>query len=226
MELSQIIQLTEDTFRSNNNPDKAAGMKAYMKGQFEFSGIGAPERRILSKIIFDAVKHLNTKDFRKWAEHCWLLPEREFQYLVQDAIDKRKKKLTTSDLNFIEKLILTKSWWDTVDYLAADVIGSILADEHELQGEKTNQWMKSGNMWLERTAILFQLKYGRKTDSELLFSCIAQLKESKEFFIRKAAGWGLRQYSKTDPASVIAFVEAFPSLSALTKKEALRLIKS
>lgn len=226
MNVSQIIQLTETTLRSRTNPDKAEGMKAYMKGQFEFLGIGATERRILSKIIIDAVRQLDANDFRKWAEHCWFLPEREFQYLVQDAISKIRKKLTLKDLDFIEKLILTKSWWDTVDYLAADAAGSVLADNPELQKEKTNQWMQSGNMWLQRTAILFQLKYGSKTDRELLFSTIAQLKESKEFFIRKAAGWALRQYSKTDPASVIAFVEAFPSLSALTKKEALRLIKS
>lgn len=222
---NQIIRLTEDAMESHADAAKAKGMKAYMKHQFDFLGISAPLRRELSKEIFTTLKSIDAIGFWQWAKYCWQLPQREYQYLVQDTLGKRKKLLNLNDMPDIENLILTKSWWDTVDYLAADIIGSILLKNPEHQHRFAQKWIQSGNMWLQRTAILFQLKYNTRTDSDLLFDCITKLKDSKEFFIRKAAGWALRQYSKTDSEAVRDFVEKNPSLSGLTKREAMRLIK-
>ena len=123
-----------------------------------------------------------------------------------------------------EELITTKSWWDTVDGLAANQVGEHFQRYPELRGKCTKRWMASGNIWLQRTCLIFQLRYKKQTDFELMKSFIIPLAGSKEFFIRKAIGWALRQYSKFEPARVIDFVESQP-MSHLSKKEALKLIK-
>jgi len=111
-----------------------------------------------------------------------------------------------------------------VDGLAGWLIGDLFKRHPGLILPTTRDWMDSGNIWLQRSCLLFQLKYKRDTDLDLLFGFIATLSDHKSFWIRKAIGWILREYSKTDPSTVQKFVDAHPGLSGLSKREALKVI--
>jgi 3-methyladenine DNA glycosylase AlkD len=215
--LSQQIHLV---LSENGNPEKAHAMQAYMKNLFPFFGISSPQRKDLATVLSQSFK-INSLD-KNLMNDLWRKNEREHQYLAMDFMKKYKKQLLPADIDWIESLIIQKSWWDTVDFLATHLVGYIVSQQPSLIETHINHWSTDKNMWLNRTAILFQLKYKEKTDFELLKRYILQHLESKEFFINKASGWALREYAKTNPADVIHFVETQPKLSGLTKREALK----
>lgn len=217
---SQNIFHIKALLNTHQNPQKSVGMEAYMKHLFPFLGISSPERVEISKEIASKFQ-INSLD-RDMISALWLENEREYQYLAMDYLKKYKKQLLPSDIEWVHSLIIQKSWWDTVDFLAAHIIGHLVLLQPSLIKSHIDKWSTDKNMWLNRTAILFQLKYKEKTDFELLKRYILQHLESKEFFINKASGWALREYAKTNPAAVIHFVETQPKLSGLTKREALK----
>src|SRR5699024_9475553 len=111
---------------------------------------------------------------------------------------KNKKLLKECHITLIEHIITTKSWWDTVDAIATHLVGELFAKYPHLITEKGDNWLRLENIWLQRSMILFQLKYKEKTNEDLLYSIIKQLKHIDEFFIQKAIGWSLREHSKTN----------------------------
>jgi 3-methyladenine DNA glycosylase AlkD len=125
-------------------------------------------------------------------------------------------------LELLQELITSKSWWDTVDPLASSFVGTLASRYPELIPQ-IDQWAADANMWLRRTAILFQLKFKENTDEERLYTNIQFNAERKEFFIQKAMGWALREYSKTNPESVRVFIER-NSLPKLTIREGSKYI--
>lgn len=149
------------------------------------------------------------------------MPEREFQNVALDMLERRVKKLDKSYIGLFETLITTKPWWDTIDPIASKLIGSFMLKYPELIEDYPEKWIASGDMWLQRTAILFQLKYKAKTNVPLLFRYIDNCSESREFFIQKAIGWALREYAKTDAAAVRRFVQE-RRLAPLSRREALK----
>ncbi len=195
-----------NSFYESSNPDKAVSMKTYMKNQFEFLGIQTPERTRLSKEFMKSIPKSENIDW-VFVEKCWELPEREFQYLALDYLIKSKGLLKADDILRVREMITTKSWWDTVDLLASHLVGGICLMYPEQIMEHVLSWSQSENLWLRRTAILFQLKYKEKTDTVLLAEIIGYNQECEEFFIAKAIGWMLREYSKTDPDWVSDFIE-------------------
>ncbi|MFQ5602944.1 MAG: DNA alkylation repair protein [bacterium] len=211
-------------FEAQANPAKAVDMKKYMKDQFEFYGIQKPERQKITQAFFEKYGLPETAQLEKIVRELWELPQREYQYFCQGMLEKLKKQMTVSELKLHEYMIVTKSWWDTVDLTAVKLVGWYFQKFPAAVAEKAHEWIESDNFWLQRTALLFQLQYKDKTDLELLFSLIKRRADSKEFFIRKAIGWVLREYSKTDPEAVKNFVGE-NELSPLSKREALRLIK-
>jgi 3-methyladenine DNA glycosylase AlkD len=139
-------------------------------------------------------------------------------------LGRKLKTLSIEDLEFLEKLITEKSWWDSVDSIAPTIVGTIVKRDR-LNGEKVMiQWSESGNMWLNRAAILHQLKYKNDTNEKILTEIILKHVNSKEFFIQKAIGWVLREYAKTNPVFVQQFVAAH-ELKPLSKREALKHLK-
>lgn len=204
---------------------KAVGMKAYMKHQFEFLGISGPERKALVKAFKSGKKLFPDVKFWGFIDQLWQSPFREHQYIAIDVMTPLAKKMDCSHLPILESLILNKSWWDTVDGLAPNIVGEIFKKDHECRNQFVYKWMDSTNIWLQRSSIIFQLRYKKETDWDLLCQTILKNDTSKEFFVRKAQGWALRDFSSIDPHAVINFVEANPQLSGLTKKEALRKIR-
>ncbi len=208
----------------NADQDNAHKMKKYMKNHFEFLGIRSPELKALTKQFIQEYGLPEKEIFKQTIDELWRLPEREFQYAALTLLNKKKKELSKEDIPFLEKLVTMKSWWDTIDSISPNLFGSVFNENPELIKKYTKKWVSSDNIWLQRSAILFQLKYKEKTDTAVLFDCITALADSKEFFVRKAIGWALREYSKTDAETVIQFVKAH-NLSPLSEREALKVLK-
>ncbi len=205
-------------------PEKAPAMQAYMKNKFSFYGVPSPLRKdILWQFKAQYVLENNIQ-FWKLIELLWQDEHRECQYFASDLLTGIVTKLKMDDVAELEKLILEKSWWDTVDALAASIIGPVLLKHPDCLKQKTLVWSGSGNIWLIRTSIIVQLKFGLNTDWELLQHLILNHADAKEFFICKAQGWALRQYARLRPVEIQAFVKRHPELSVLTKREALRRI--
>ncbi|TNE73438.1 DNA alkylation repair protein [bacterium] len=224
MSIHEIILFIETQFEANRNDEDALFMANYMKGKFPFYGIkSAPRRDIIKQAISSHKKFVLENRF-ELAFACMDKPEREWHQAAVDIVLHFKKLNTASDLVHLERLVLTHSWWDTVDMLAINIIGLILFHEPNAVLEWISRWRNHESMWLNRTAIIFQLKFKEKLDTDLLADLIAQHSGSKEFFIQKAIGWILREYSKTNPVWVRQFVESHP-LKPLSAREALRLMK-
>ena len=212
-------------FKNNANPTNAEPMAKYMKNLFPYLGIKTPERREITKKFFKEKGLPEISDLEEIIRDLWELPEREFQYFAIGLMVKLKEKVDKDIIKLYEYLTATKSWWDSVDGIATWLVGSLFRRFPEMIKPYTEKWMKSNNMWLQRTAILFQLGYKDKTDVKLLFKNIKKCMDSKEFFIQKAIGWALREYSKTDAQAVINFVEN-NELAPLSKREALKWLKN
>lgn len=209
------------SFYEMKNEDKAIPMEAYMKNLFPFLGIKSPERKEIVKEYFSVYQLPNDEEFFNEVWAIYHLPEREYQYAAIMLLSKKIKTLQIKDLPFIEKLIVEKSWWDSVDSIAPTIVGSIVKT-NRLEGEEImKQWSRSEKMWLNRSAILHQLKYKADTNEELLKEIIENHINSKEFFIQKSIGWMLREYAKTNPKFVKNYVSTI-DLKPLSKREALK----
>ena len=185
------------------NPDDVVAMKAYMKNKFEFLGVKTPARRKLTKAFFK--QHTDSVIDWNFINEAWKNPYRELQYTALDYLEIRKKLLTPSDLPRLKKLAQTKSWWDTIDFLDR-LVGSIIARFPETK-EIIVAWSCDEDIWLRRLAIDYQLLRKEKTDTELLEKILVNNLGRTEFFINKAIGWALRDYSKTNPDWVRDFIE-------------------
>jgi 3-methyladenine DNA glycosylase AlkD len=206
--------------REHKNKETAAPMEAYMRNQFSFLGIKTPDRNALIKEFFrEGIVSL--EELETAVTMLWDQPEREFQYAAMNLLDKHQKSLSIQHIPLLEKLILSKSWWDTIDHLSPHNIGGIILKDHASFKDKIQSWIDSENIWLNRTAILYQLKYKEKTDEQELYRIIRSFSTSKEFFIQKAMGWSLREYSYREPQSVRFFIES-ETLPALTKREGMK----
>lgn len=217
-----FILALENTFKQNENPENAFAMAKYMKNNFPFFGIKTQERRRIFKEIWKENKEEVSANAREIALDLYSKPEREFQYCaIEILIKELQGNYKKEDIQLIEKLISDNSWWDSVDTIAKYNLGEYLL-EFPLETKKViERFSNSTNMWLNRSAILFQLGYKQKTSADLLFSECLKHSHSKEFFIQKAIGWALREYAKSNPEDVQEFVKT-NTLKPLSKKEALK----
>lgn len=210
------------TFVPAADPDRAPAMVAYMKGHFPFLGITAPERRALMKAALTGLPAPSEDDVAAVAAGCWALDEREYQYAGADYCVRHVRRCSSGFLPVVEGLITTKSWWDTVDVLAARVVGPLVTATPALRAGM-DRWLVSDDKWMARSALLHQLEYKSDTDVDWLFGACLRRAADADFFLRKAIGWVLREYSKTDEGAVRRFVtEHDAELSGLSKREALK----
>lgn len=219
---AQLTQLRLD-FEEHADASNAAAMTAYMRGQYAYYGIKKPLRSKLEKPFLQSVKQADKSAPLEVILKLWSLPQREYQMTAVELIRKYEKYAPASYIDLYEGLITDKSWWDTVDMLASNAVGAHFLRYPEQIAPYTEKWMASGNMWLQRTALLFQLKYKEKTDFDLLSSFIQRLAYSEEFFIRKAIGWALRQHSRVD-AEAVRGILAKEKLAPLSVREASKYL--
>ncbi|MGB3201511.1 MAG: DNA alkylation repair protein [Nodosilinea sp.] len=223
--MTPYLQSLKECFEQHADPSQAAPMKAYMRNQFEFLGIKGPAQKTLIK-QFLADHGLPALDqLEAVVRELWTWPEREYQYVALTFLGRWQKQLTPDLVPLLEHLITTRAWWDTVDSIASHSVGNLLQQYPDCRDAVINTWRDSGNFWLRRTTLLFQLGYKADTDAALLFSLVEQNSRSKEFFIQKAIGWALREYSKTAPDAVQDFVASTP-LASLSQREALKWLKA
>ncbi len=214
-------------FRANGDERDAMAMKKYMKGQYDYFGIKSPLRRDIMKSHLEREGLPGEEDFEPVVYDCWALPQREFQYFAMELAGRGAKHAELCRIDLYEYMIVRKSWWDTVDYIAPNLVGIHFKRYPDALVPYTERWMDSGNIWLQRAVLLFQLKYKKQTDLGLLTRSIDRLRGSKEFFINKAIGWMLREYSKTDPGWVRAYVgEHGAQLAPLSVREALKWMQN
>lgn len=220
--MNALITQLHTRFIEAANPEKAIGMKAYMKGRFEYYGLTATVRRDLTATWYIENKLQIITNIRALVLRLWEQEQREYQYTAMDIMAKNLRLFTLDDITFIQQLISTKSWWDTVDWLSSTLLGKVLSINKIEQYAICEKWIISDNIWLKRSVIIHQLKFKNRVDEELLFALIIAAKGTNEFFINKASGWALRSYSKMNPHAVSSFVSLHEDLSPLTKREALK----
>ena len=208
-------------FREHADGRIAAEMSAYMRNMFPFLGIKTPVRRKLSGAFIKAAKKEPHIDW-EFVSRCWEL-EREFQYLALDYLLAVSKRLVPEDLPRLRELVITNSWWDTVDNLDS-VVGDIVLGYPEVK-ELILAWSTDENFWLRRIAIDHQLQFKDKTDTALFEQILVNNLGQTEFFINKAIGWSLREYSKIDPEWVGGFLDRYrEQLAPLSVREASKYL--
>ncbi|TMM59256.1 DNA alkylation repair protein [Maribacter algarum] len=210
-------------FQKNANRKIASEQKAYMRGQFDYYGIKTPQRRKIQKPFLVKQFLPEKKEAIQIVKLLWSKPQRDYHYVAQELMLKYSRQMTEDDITVFEFMVTHKSWWDTVDFIATKLMGTYFKKYPEKRKNYVEKWLKSGNTWLQRSALLFQLKYKEELDTQILSIAIEGLLESKEFFINKAIGWVLRDYSRVNPDWVWDYVND-TSLNNLSKREALRLI--
>jgi 3-methyladenine DNA glycosylase AlkD len=207
-------------FLKSANPRNAGPMKRYMRDQFDYVGLKSPEFKALMRAHIATHGLPAPADLDRILRGLWALPQREFQYAATSLLGRLDTQLPAAFIRTLEDLIVTKSWWDTVDIISTGALGVHFKRYPKVRDRTLARWRKSKNFWLRRACILFQLNYKQETDFPLMQAIIRENLGSKEFFINKAIGWALRQYTRVDPIGVRKFVAETP-LNPLSAREAL-----
>ncbi|MYR45623.1 DNA alkylation repair protein [Streptomyces sp. SID5910] len=219
-----VLERLTAVYAGAADPERAVAMRAYMKDVAPFLGLTTPDRRALSRTVLAGLPRPGEADCAAIALRCWRLPEREYHYFAVDLLRRHVTYCSSEFLPVVRHLVTTVPWWDTVDLLAAHVVGGLVAADRGLTADM-DAWIADEDVWLARTALLHQLRYRERTDTDRLFGYCLHRSGHPDFFVRKAIGWCLREYAKTDPDAVRAFVAAHgQTLAPLSVREALRNI--
>ena len=224
MNPEQWVEAVEGVMEAHRNAKNAPDIIRYFRNQFGSFGLKNGDRRKLTKQFIVATKQFSQKELVETIELLWSRSEREFQHTGMELIDHHRKKFDRSIKKVLQYMISHKSWWDTVDFIASHTVGHTFKT-NQLRQEDLYEWNESDDLWLIRTSILAQLKYKSYTDWALLQELIIPHLDHKDFFIRKAIGWALREYSKTEPNLVLDFIENH-TMSGLSQREALKIVNA
>jgi 3-methyladenine DNA glycosylase AlkD len=203
-------------------------MQAYMKSEMPFLGVPTAPLRAICKECFAGVEWRDSAQWHDEVRAIWNGAEHREERYAAIELAKHKSARPFQALEALplySEMIVTGAWWDLVDNIAPSLVFGLLKTEREAMSETLRQWARDEDIWLRRSAIIAQLQAKQQTDLALLYDCIEPSMDSKEFFLRKAIGWALRQYARTDPAEVARYVSANAErLSPLSKREALKHI--
>jgi len=208
------------------NPEKAAPMAAYMKTDMPFYGVQKPGRKEVFKGLRERFAPADAADYEASVLALWSGSHREEKYLAIDFARAFKRFITPASLPLYERLVREGAWWDFVDPVASDLVGHVLLHHRPLVSPMMEQWIHDPDFWIRRTALISQLRHKAETNSEQLFRLCIERAHEKEFFIRKAIGWALREYSKTEPQAVEEFLSRNrDQLSGLSFREGMKVIE-
>ena len=206
-------------------PGRAAPMQAYMRDQFVFLGVAAPQRRLAARDLLAGLKGIDADTLLEHAQRLWQQPQREYQHVALDILALHWRQLDVKHLPTLLGLARQRAWWDSVDGMAG-IVGDVLQAELRRGGDghaHMDTALQHEDFWLRRIALLHQLGWRADTDAAWLFDAALVLAHEDEFFIRKAIGWALRDYARHAPAEVLAFAtEHRQQLSPLSYREALK----
>lgn len=221
-----LVACLKHAFAEASDPVRAKGARAYMKSEMPFYGLDARTMRAIQKQCWGANPLAGHDELVEVVQQLWDGADyREERYAAQETLRRYLKFLSTDDLPLFRHLVVTGAWWDHVDMLAKWVLGGVLERDPGVRRTVLRDWIRDEDLWVRRSAILAQLAQKEKTDSGLLFSLCDSTLEETSFWIRKAVGWALREYAKTDEAAVKQFVLTHRDrMSGLSFREATKHI--
>ncbi len=227
-EILEKLDNLEKQFELISNKENKILMENYLKNNFSFYGIRKPNLKIESKEFVDFTKTISKDELEKLIKLILTKKEREWIYVSTFILEKNINRLNeVKDVYFIKSLILINPWWDSVDTFSGLILSKILLkyfDSNFIE-KFTKEMIKDDDIWMKRASLLCQLKFKSKTNFELQKDLILSVYEINSFWIQKAIGWTLREYSGTNPNEVMKFVKSNEEIfSNLVKKEALRKI--
>jgi 3-methyladenine DNA glycosylase AlkD len=208
---------------AEHHSERAEAMQDYMRNHFVYMGVAAPVRKQVEKSFYKQYGLPEYADLSEIVHDAWATDEREIQYFAMDLVERMHKQWQPDVIILIEMMLTKKAWWDSVDFIASHLAGKYFQRFPNEMYAITTRWNTSDDLWLQRSSIIFQLFYKKNTDTALLFSHIKTHIDSKEFFLQKAIGWALRQHTRINTQIIVDFVAAHENLSALSKKEAMKL---
>ncbi|MDJ0923021.1 MAG: DNA alkylation repair protein [Acidimicrobiia bacterium] len=205
------------------NPEKAAGMAAYMKTDMPFYGVQKQGRVEVARAMKRLFPIDDLATYRAAIEALWVQPRREEKYIAIAVAKEYKQFLTFENLDLYRRLIVEGAWWDFVDEVAIHCVGIVYLNDRDRIETVIEEWVDDEVMWLRRTSLISHIKHKEQTDYELLFDHCLRRAAEKEFFIRKAIGWTLREYAKIAPERVAGFLlEHRDRWSGLSFREAAK----
>ncbi|MEM7167725.1 MAG: DNA alkylation repair protein [Planctomycetota bacterium] len=224
--MSDIAEFVATRLAALADAEKAPVMAAYMKTDQPFYGVQKPDRMPVFREMLKQFKATTAAQYKKRVLALWRLPHREEQYAAIHYAMKHKPFITSQMLPLYERLLREGQWWDLVDPVAVDLVGAaLLGDKKEVQ-PIIDQWLDDDDMWIRRTALICQLKHKEKTDQRRLFRYCTKRADETEFFIRKAIGWALRQYSYAAPDAVAEYLtKKQKQLSGLSYREGAKQLR-
>lgn len=225
----QLISAVREALAGRANPEKAVAMQPYMKSPMPFLGVQRPQQAQVLREVFAAHPLATSDEWRDTVLSLWRearFREERYAALALSG-DRRYAAFQTLDaLPIYEEMVVTGAWWDLVDDIAIHRVGGLLRRYPVPMRETMLAWSRDSDLWKRRTAILSQNAAKAATDESLLYACITPNLGDRDFFIRKAIGWALREHAKTHPASVRRYVQEHEAaLSPLSRREALKHLR-
>lgn len=221
--IDDVVGLAQQRLSEEANPTDAAPMAAYMKTDQPFYGVKTPARRAIARELVQTFPVDSVAEYEAVVSALWDLPHREEQYLAIDVARAWSGFIEPPRLPLYRRMIRDGAWWDTVDAIAAKLVGRLVLEHRTRLTPIMRSWIDDDDMWIRRSALICQLGHKSETDATMLFDFCRRRADESEFFIRKAIGWALREYARTDPDSVRAFVaEMGDGLSTLSRREATK----
>jgi 3-methyladenine DNA glycosylase AlkD len=220
------VQAIRDALAERADPTRAIGMQRYMKSTMPYRGVTSPVLREACRPVFVQFPVASEKDWRTTIRALWdEAAYREERYAALELVGYRQYAAFRSmrALALYEHLIVSGAWWDLVDGLATHQVGDLLRRYPDEMRARLLAWSRGDDAWLRRTSIICQVSFKRATDQALLYACIEPSLAERDFFLRKAIGWALREYAKSEPEAVRSYVaEHANQLSGLSRREALK----
>ena len=217
------VEFVADQLTVLANPDNARAMAAYMKTDMPFFGVKRPQRDPIFQEMMKRFPVTTRREYETGVRQLWAQPHREEKYFAVQLARAVNRYITPPSLPLYRRLIVEGAWWDFVDEVAAHLVGTLLLENRARIAPVMEQWIDDSDMWLRRSALLAHLRHKGETDRDVLFDHCLRRADEKDFFIRKAIGWVLREYAKTAPEAVVEFVAANRSAwSGLTYREATK----
>lgn len=208
-----------------SDPEKAKGMQSYMRTDMPFYGVQKAGRTPIVRELARRWPPSDHQAYEAMVVDLWGLPHREEKYLALGVARHFKAFVSPASLPLYRRLIVEGAWWDLIDEVATHLVGDLVVGYPAEVWPTVDTWVDSEDMWLRRSAIICQVGAGERTDADRLFRYCSSRAFEKEFFVRKAIGWALRQHARVDPESVARFVtEHRGELSGLSYREATKHI--
>jgi len=224
--VSELTDRAAAALTAVGDPKTAVAMAAYLKTDMAVYGVKRPERRPIERALAAEFPPADADDYRRNVLELWRLEHREEKYLALSYARAFRQWIEPDQLTLFEQLIREGAWWDLVDETATKLVGPVVLDHHDEVRLLLYRWIDDSDLWIRRSAIICQLGHKIETDPTMLFDFCGRRMHETEFFIRKAIGWALRDYAKTDPESVRSWVaDHFDDLSGLSRREALKHLR-